>query len=194
MEQAIAVIGERGYFGFTLEDLAARCDLTKPGVLHHFPSKERVLLGLLQELEARETVLMQPLADAALGVRQGDAGKAAVLAALRAAVCRSSQQPLVLQLLGELQSEALSVDHPAHDWWRQRIARTLGFFADLLRPFLRDPERRARLLLATVDGLALQWLHADRSFDLLGEWDAALETMLPELDAGNTSFHHPDHG
>ena len=181
IEQAIDVLGERGYFGFTLKDLATRCDLTNPGLLHYFPSKEHVLLGVLEELEGRESALIEPLADSALAVREGPHGKALAINLLRTTARRASSQPRLMRLFAELQSEALNESHPAHGWWRKRITATSGFFANLLRPFVEDPETRARQLLAMMDGLSLQWLHADQSFDLPGEWDKVLEIILPEL-------------
>jgi AcrR family transcriptional regulator len=181
IEQAIDVLGERGYFGFTIKDLATRCDLTNPGLLHYFPSKEHVLLGVLDALEKREIVLIKPLADLALAAGTAPGGKAAVIKVLRATVLRSCSQPRLMRLFVELQSEALNPDHPAQAWWQHRLTATSAFFVDLLRPFVPDPDGRARLLLAMSDGLSLQWLHADQSFDLPTEWEKALAMILPEF-------------
>ena len=73
LDEAIRVIAERGY-GFTVQELAQSCGLSNAGLLHQFPSKERLFLAALEEIEAREAQFMSPLVRAAAGsLRGGDA-------------------------------------------------------------------------------------------------------------------------
>ena len=46
---AAALFAENGYRGTPLATIAAAVDLTQQGVLHYFPSKEALLLALLDE-------------------------------------------------------------------------------------------------------------------------------------------------
>ena len=109
LNEAIGLIGELGYYGFTIQELGRRCGLSKPGLLHYFPSKHDVLLAVLRELEGRETDVMSPLVQSTEHETGGADGKAAVLQVLRMIVARGAAQPHICRLLAELQSEAL---HP----------------------------------------------------------------------------------
>ena len=58
LAQTLRIVGERGYYGFGLQELADRCGLTKPGLLHHFGTKEQLLIAVLTEVDAeRQAVL-----------------------------------------------------------------------------------------------------------------------------------------
>ena len=178
IEAAIGLLGERGYYGFTIQELGRRCGLSNPGLLHYFPSKLDVLLQVLAELEARESEFMEPLVQQA---RLETGSKALVLTILRALGLRAAAHPENLRVMIELQAESLSPDHPAHEWWLRRDAITRAFIADLLAPFVRQPDAVARQMLALMDGFCTQWLRDYPSRDVASEWDAAIARMLPEL-------------
>ena len=181
LDQAVGLIGERGYYGFTIQELARRCGLSNPGLLHHFPSKHAVLQAVIQEVEAEETDVMLPLVQSAVHELRGDDAKDAVLHILRTIVARAINRPDICRLQAGLQFESLDPAHPVHEWWLKREARTLAFFTDLLRPHVDAPQLVARQLRAMLDGLGLQWLRADRGFDVAAAWDDALSRLLPEL-------------
>lgn len=48
LDQAMALFGEAGYRGASLRVIATRCGISHPGLLHHFPTKEALLLAVLQ--------------------------------------------------------------------------------------------------------------------------------------------------
>ena len=52
-ETAIALIGERGYEGATLRDVAARAGVSPALLYRYFPSKRSVVLALYDELSDR---------------------------------------------------------------------------------------------------------------------------------------------
>lgn len=181
LDEAIRLIGERGYYGFTIQELAQRCGLTNPGLLHYYPSKPVVLLAALAEMEARETEVIEPIVQQAERALAGSNGRLAVLGVLRAILVRGSANREMIRFLAELQSESLSPDHPAFSWWLRREAAMLDLFARLLHPFVADPAAIARQTLALIDGLSLQWLRAGEAMDLAAEWDRMLLRLLPEL-------------
>ena len=47
LEAALPLFARQGYRGASLASIASAAGLTQPGLLHHFPSKEELLLGLL---------------------------------------------------------------------------------------------------------------------------------------------------
>lgn len=178
IEAAIGLFGERGYYGFTIQELGKRCGLSNPGLLHYFPSKLDVLLGVLSELEARESEFMEPLVQQA----RHDAGsKDAVLTILRALVARVTSGPEKVRIMIEFQAESLDPAHPAHAWWQNREGVLLRLFAGLLKPHVARPDAAARQVMAMMDGVLLQWLRAWPRLDSTAEWNDALKRLLPEL-------------
>jgi AcrR family transcriptional regulator len=192
LDEAIRIVGERGYYGFTVQELAQRCGLSNAGLLYHFGSKDQLLLEMLQEFERRETEVLTPLtALAAREAAPSESSGKALLDLLRTMVLRASTQPEMGRLYMVLQSETLDPAHPAHEGFRGREAITLNLFAKLVAPYVAEPRSSARQLLALMDGLAQQWVREDQGFDLIDEWDRALATVLPKLAGRTTGSAQP---
>ena len=60
LTEAEILFAEKGFYGTSINDVAATLGLTKPGLLHHFPSKEK-LYGAV--LEQASDYLMERLED-----------------------------------------------------------------------------------------------------------------------------------
>ena len=63
LDETLRIVSERGYHGFGIQELAERCGLTKPGLLHHFGSRGELLLAISM------TRLPQPSAALRSGAR-----------------------------------------------------------------------------------------------------------------------------
>jgi len=64
IDEAIRILGQLGYHGFTVQDLAKRCDLSNAGLLYYFPSKEQLFDVVVMELEQREIHALAPFIEA----------------------------------------------------------------------------------------------------------------------------------
>ena len=181
LEQAIRILGRRGYHGFTVQELAEQCGLSNAGLLYHFPSKEQIFIAVVQELERREIEALAPFMAAVERHERTSRSLPAVIDLLHAMIARSSTEPELVRLYAVLQSESLDKAHPAHDSFRKREERTLALFARLVSPYVPRPHSTARQLLALVDGLRLQWLRAVESFDPTAEWVDAMTALVPAL-------------
>ncbi|HTV96207.1 MAG TPA: TetR/AcrR family transcriptional regulator [Steroidobacteraceae bacterium] len=185
IDQAIRIIGQRGYYGFTIQELAQRCGLSNAGLLYHFGTKDQIFLAVMQELERREIEVIAPLAAAA--ERQGELSTAGLKAAfaelLHTMLARGVNRPELSRFHAILQSESLDKHHPGHESFRLQESRVLRLFAKLVAPHAPDPRSTARQLLALMQGLALQWLREDQGFDLIAEWDKAIATVVPRISA-----------
>lgn len=178
VEAAFTLFGEVGYRGASLREVAARCGISHPGLLHHFPSKESLLEAVLEHRDAVDLERYPVRAGAGLDR----------LRSLVALVEHNSQVPGLVELFAGLSTEAASADHPAHDYFvrRYRDARDglrEAFEAvrseGLLRPGL-DPRRLAVATIAQVDGLQVQWLLDRGSVDMAEELRAFLAQALVE--------------
>lgn len=176
LEEALRLFGEVGYRGASLRELAARCGLSHPGLLHHFPSKEALLLAVLEER------------DAADGARAGIVGAHGVahLRALLQIARSNATTPGLVELHAVLSAEAGGPDHPAHDFFVRRYARLRQELTTALREAADDgrlrpgvePADAAVLLVACWDGLQVQWLHDRDAVDMAAGLETALRLVV----------------
>ena len=171
---ATAMFGEAGYRGASLRDIAARCGLTHPGLLYHFPTKAGLLEAVLQRRDHEDS----------LANEQGNRGLAAMESLVRTARKNSGTRGLV-ELFATLSAEAAAPDHPAHDYFVARYDRVVAQIAKhftelreegLLREGV-DPLNAGRQWVALMDGLQIQWLLND-SVDMAGVLQAHLDSQL----------------
>lgn len=179
VDEAIRIVGEFGYYGFTVQALAERCDLSNAGLLHYFGSKDSLLLALLDEIERREEEAIAPLL-ATLEDRPPIAGnkQARLLQVMEAMAARAAQAPEQTRFLAVLQAEALEPTHPAHDWFAQRDAETIALLLRLIDPATAKPHAMTRYLISILRGLTGQWLRDRDGFDLVQEFSDAAKRML----------------
>ncbi|WP_084103219.1 TetR/AcrR family transcriptional regulator [Demequina sp. NBRC 110056] len=147
---------ESGYRAGSLRDIAARAGMTHPGVLYHFPTKEALLMAVLERRD-QMGALDNPV--------RSELGREALRSMVGAAEKNETQRALV-ELFATLSAEATNADHPAHDYFVGRYERLLASLigayevardaGDLVEGV--DPEVAAAQLIALLDGLQVQWL------------------------------------
>ncbi|GIH77322.1 TetR/AcrR family transcriptional regulator [Planobispora longispora] len=174
---ALQEFAENGYRGTSLARVAERAEISQAGLLHHFQSKERLLVAVLEyrdELDLRR----YPFGS----VRTG----AEALRVLVDVVEYNSRVPGLVQLFTVMSGEAVTADHPGHEWARDRYRRlrdeTAGaiaravesgeFRADI------DPEVHATRLIAVMDGLQTQWLLDPDRVDMAAVFRGHVEDLL----------------
>lgn len=178
LDAALQLFGDVGYNAASLRDIAQRVGITHPGLLHHFPTKKALLSAVLARRDE-------------LDVAEHDAAMEAGLDwvdAMVALVERNQKRPLVVELYATLSAEATSPEHPAHAFFARRyqqvLERTTAEFAERqdrgqLRPGL-DPATSARLLIAAMDGLQVQWLLERDAADRV-DMASAVRTLLQAM-------------
>src|SRR3954454_514213 len=156
VQTAFEVFSERGFRGASLEQVAQRVGLTKAGILHYFPSKEALLVAVLEERD-RDS--------ASIGTRQHDPADPlhGRLAGMREIVAANASQRGLVQAFTVLSAESVTDSHPAQDFFRQRYRKGRRKLAEVLTTSGAelsedDPRLAAALVLAVMDGLQLQWL------------------------------------
>jgi AcrR family transcriptional regulator len=178
---ATEVIAERGYRGATLAAVAERVGLTQQGLMHHFPTKEALLVAVL---DARD---LWDVASAAL--RGPRAWPLEVVAEL---VEYNATRPGIVQAFTVLVGDSVTDGHPAQPHFRERYARVRAGGADALRAAYGDrlpggltPERAAALLAAVMDGLQIQWLLDPEAVDMPAAFRDFL-ALLAAVDAADS--------
>ena len=152
LRTALEVFGQYGYRGSSIREIAARVGMTDTGVVHHFGGKRNLLLEVLKERDEVDTALStvdEP-------VDPFD----------RHIVARNTKRQGVVRMFATLSAEATDPDHPANKYF---ILRYAGLRVIIRQRFERqralgrlssdhDPELAARVTLAVMDGLQIQWL------------------------------------
>lgn len=170
---AFEVIAERGYRGATLGAVAERVGLTQQGLLHYFPTKEALLVAVLEKRDEWDAV------------PEGE-WRLDLLASL---VEYNAMRPGVVQTFSALLGESVTEEHPARDFFTRRYARLRASMARVLRDGYGDvlpgglpPERAVPLLVAVMDGLQYQWLLAPEEVDMPGAFRDFLALLVGNGD------------
>ncbi|MFJ6779485.1 TetR family transcriptional regulator [Streptomyces yangpuensis] len=169
-----------GFNASSLARIAAACEITQGGLLHHFRSKEDLLLSVLAQSEQHDVErLFSPPPESV----------AAHFATVVALAEDNARRPGIVRMFHTLVGEAANPAHPAHAYFRRRYARVLDHTVDLLtagvaRGELRpgtDCEAVGREILAVMDGLQIQWVLAPESVDMAARLRGFLDRLLREL-------------
>ncbi|WP_328555745.1 MULTISPECIES: TetR/AcrR family transcriptional regulator [unclassified Streptomyces] len=154
---ALEVIAERGYRGASLASVAERVGLTQQGLLHHFPTKEALLVAVLKERDQWDAL-------------PDTTWRADLLVSL---VEYNAMRPGIIQTFSALLGESVTEGHPAREFFTRRYTDVRASMASVLRaeygerlPSGLTPERAAPLLVAVMDGLQYQWLLDPESVDM----------------------------
>ncbi len=182
LDTAMAVFAEVGYRGASLRDIAGRCGISHPGLLHHFATKEALLMAVLEHRDQ---------AARADGSPDGSPGSTA-LWRLVEVVTGNATQPGIVELFATLSAEATAADHPAHGFFAARYERVVDQLASAYRGAqesgaLREgiePEAAARHLVALMDGLQVQWLYDPEGVDMAAVVADHLGRQLLEPNVG----------
>jgi AcrR family transcriptional regulator len=161
------VFAAKGFWGGTLNEVAVTAGLTRAGLLHHYPSKQDVLIALLED---RDRWVREAVPDRAAGATMReylDAEVADVLPVLL-------EERRIMQLAHMMTAEAAGEQHPAHDWVAGRYAGIRDRLSDSVRssiaageaPADLDPEATAAAMLGTMEGLENQWLVDPEAVDI----------------------------
>lgn len=177
---------DRGFRGASLDKIAAAIGVTKQALLYHFPSKNALLLAVLEQYERDNANWLQPIRErphATLGQM------------LTHVVRHNHENPGLIQLFTVLSSESVQPDHPANSYFRERYASVRSHFADRIADDQRNgrindqlnPNRLATALIALLDGLHTQRL-LDPDLDIV----SVLADMLALIgDTAASNLHSP---
>ncbi|SNT17227.1 transcriptional regulator, TetR family [Micrococcales bacterium KH10] len=180
IEAAIEVFGSKGFTGGTLADVGAHVGMTHAGVLHHFRSKEQLLLEMLKY---RDAVDVEAFED------QHIPGGAALFEHLIETALRNAERVALVQAYVVLSADSITEDHPAREYFesRYRILRrevAEAFEVMCQEKGVHDDEQikmASASILAVMDGLQYQWLLAPDTLDLGKATKFAIESIVTSV-------------
>ena len=179
LDAAVDLLAEVGYHGMSLRDVARHVGIPHPGVIYHFPSKEALLMSVVQRYETQVGFDLDNL-------EKLDA--LPVLDTLLEVTSRLNENPMIIEVECMMMVEASSEIHPAHDHYMRRSERLLSVLKRVWSRLQQDgkvaatedPTHLAEIHAAVYNGIMIHWLY-DREFDAAEELSRYfLSVFLPE--------------
>lgn len=178
LESTLEVFSELGSRGASMTAIARKVGISPALLQYYFASREDLLQAVITEWDRENAVRGEGLTHFAHFVK---------------AIEHNMQIPGVIHLYMSCVVEATDPDHPHREFYTQRYHKlSPGIVAEVQRQqtagTLRadlDPDRIARIILATIEGLQIRWLH-EPNFDLVDEFLYTLEMLgitTPELQS-----------
>ncbi|MFJ3901099.1 TetR/AcrR family transcriptional regulator [Streptomyces sp. NPDC090025] len=182
LDTAVEHFGRWGFHASSLARIAHDCGITQGGLLHHFRSKEDLLLSVLAQSEQHDVERL---------FGQEPASYAAYLETLVALIEDNTRRPGIVRMYNVLVGESGNVGHPAHEYFKERYARVLRHTVTLLEAAAGRGELRpgidcravAQEQLAVMDGLQIQWALDPESMDMPERVREFLRRQYAELRA-----------
>jgi len=155
LEAAFEIFAKNGYTASSVNEIARAVGITQTGVLHHFAGGKLALLTAV--LQQRDALAEENL--------RGKTGREFLAALVEISRVQASQRGVV-QLYRNLSTEAVDPEHPAHNYFRERLGRIIEAVTrafsevlaeDGLKPGI-EPRAAALNTLAMTEGLEALWL------------------------------------
>ncbi|WP_234045989.1 TetR/AcrR family transcriptional regulator [Streptomyces adelaidensis] len=177
LDTAVDHFAERGFHASSLARIAKAVGITQGGLLHHFRTKEDLLVQVLERIDDNDQERFFAR----------DFGSAAEMFAVLVKLAEYNSTRLGrTRMFNILAAEAGDPGHPAHAYFVKRYAMVVDTVSGALRRAIETGELRpdtdvvavAQELAAVMDGLQVQWVLDPKGFDMTGRFRAYAERVL----------------
>lgn len=177
LNAAMEVFGSKGFTNGTLADIAEQVGMTHAGILHHFGSKDQLLL---------EVLTYRDQSDVADLAEQHIPGGIELFRHLVRTAFANAQRAGIVQAFVVLSGESVTDAHPAQAYFAERYAVLRGevveaFGVVCAERGVAEPDtvaHAANAIIAVMDGLQVQWLHAPEAVELAEATEFAIESIV----------------
>ena len=177
LKAALTTFGSKGYKNGPLTEIAEQVDMTHAGILHHFGSKDQLLLEVLSYRDESDVADLQD---------QHIPGGSALFRHLIKTAKLNMERPGIVQAYAVLSAESVTDDHPARDFFDNRYSVLRGEVGDAFRVVCAERgvtdlsaiEMGAAAILAVMDGLQVQWLLDPDAVDLGAASEFAIQSIV----------------
>jgi AcrR family transcriptional regulator len=165
LRAAIDVFAAQGFRGASLDAVAEAVGMTRQGLLHYFPSKVQLLLGVLELRQEQDHARVGQMFEHSHGMAD------VVLTLVR----RNQVQPELIRMFTILAAESTDAEHPGHDWFVRRYRDLRSRMIERIAAEQRAGALStaltagsiATLLIAVMDGLQIQHLLDPGAIDMI---------------------------
>lgn len=164
LDATVEMLAEVGYHGLSLRDVARRVGISHPGVIYHFPSKEALLMAVVQRYDADEDFSLEAIENSK---------PIEVLKKFVDLTRALREEPLFIEMECMLAVEAASELHPAHDHFVNRFETITDLLTDAFEDLQAEgllrtdmPPRDIALSIVSLwYGLHIQYLYFPDQID-----------------------------
>ena len=180
LDAAVEIFGSKGYANGTLVEIADQVGMTHAGILHHFGSKDQLLLEVLRYRDETDV--------ADLEEQHIPDGMPLFRHLVRTAIL-NAQRAGIVQTFVVLSAESVTDDHPARAFFEARYRQLRGEVAHAFQVVCEERGVTAPAtiadasasILALMDGLQVQWLLEPESVDLAGATEFGIEAIVSSV-------------
>jgi AcrR family transcriptional regulator len=185
LSAAMVVFGNKGYKNGSLAEIAEQVGMTHAGVLHHFGSKDKLLL---------EVLLYRDRTDVEHLEGHHIPGGLDLFEHLVLTARMNEGRPGIVQAFAVLSSESVTDNHPAKEFFidryntlRGEVQAALVDVCDKDDPPTDDAiDAAACSIIAVMDGLQIQWLLSPDVVKLADASAFAINALLLSAISGHT--------
>lgn len=181
---ATEIIGERGFYGMTIQEVANRTGLSQAGVLKHVRNKQTLLELILSQYDFESSGQSYPIRKLQLSAQELEQSPALMPEFYREIARFNAANPYQTKAYLVLRAEALDESHPAHDYFAhrgQRLRKQIEQVPWKLPAEYTDPKQAALLSMvvgSAMEGLESRWL-GEPDIDFLSTWSAYEDILFP---------------
>ncbi len=182
LDAATVVIGEKGSHASSLAEIAAAAGVTRSGLLHHYPSKDRLIEAVFIEHERAVEPFFEQLAEA---------GGLAGIEGLVGLAAGQVENPAGVAFWSMIAAEN-SAPGPSSPL-RQRLLDAYDGYWSAVVDLLEEADRKGELrpgvdkraeaveIIGLIEGLSANWLLDPDSVDLVAAVDRYLKRKVDDL-------------
>lgn len=180
LDAAVEIFGSKGFASGTLQEIADQVGMTHAGILHHFGSKDALLLEVLRHRDETDV--------ADLEEQHIPTGIALFRHLVRTAFVNAHRAGIV-QAYVVLSAESVTDGHPAREYFQKRYETLRGEVAHAFRVVCAEHgvaapdtvDLASASILAVMDGLQVQWLLDPDAVDLARATEFAIEAIVDSV-------------
>ncbi|WP_421735955.1 TetR/AcrR family transcriptional regulator [Cellulomonas sp.] len=188
LRAAANTFGSKGYKNGSLAEVAEQVGITHAGVLHHFGSKEQLLVEVLEYRDKEDVRDLEG---------QHIPGGLGLFQHLVRTARMNVGRPGIVQGYSVLTGESVTENHPARGWVTDRFRVLRGEITDAViavgegKVSRETADCAASAIIGVMDGLQVQWL-LDEDVDLPTSTQFAIEAILAAALLGDDRPHPLD--
>ncbi|WP_353813555.1 TetR/AcrR family transcriptional regulator [Agromyces sp. SYSU T00266] len=180
LDAAVEIFGNKGFAGGTLQEIADQVGMTHAGILHHFGSKDQLLLEVLSHRDETDVADLE---------EQHIPGGMALFRHLVRTAFVNAHRAGIVQAYVVLSAESVTDDHPGRVFFQKRYETLRGEVARAFEVVCEEHgvaapetiELAAASILAVMDGLQVQWLLDPDAVDLGRASEFAIEAIVDSV-------------
>lgn len=162
------LIAAEGFHSLSLRELARRCGMSAPGLMHHFADLETLLVAVLEHRDAVDLaaiVAMNP-ADATIDE------------VIEGALLYYERIGTATKRYDALEAEALDPGHPAHAYFLNRDERSFAVLRPYIEREFENPDQVLLVLRTVFDGLRMRMFRNPEAEQLRQNWHEIRDLVL----------------